>query len=162
MTIWKYVKVGGAWRYKAAVEIDGKLMPNMVRVDGKPEVHAEGSYYMRLNKQWIRLDSMPNSVLETQERLLALDLARTHGLVPPEAPKITGSLRDAIEPYLAGYGVGKAKKTVNGMRRTLEAFVAVVGNKRLSAMTESDVMRYWQHVVDNSRTSSWRTASNEC
>jgi hypothetical protein len=35
MSVWKYVKVNGAWRYKAAIEDKGKIIPNMVRVDGK-------------------------------------------------------------------------------------------------------------------------------
>jgi hypothetical protein len=35
MSVWKYVKVEGVWRYKAAIEDKGKLLPNMVRVNGK-------------------------------------------------------------------------------------------------------------------------------
>jgi hypothetical protein len=31
MSVWKYVKVKGAWRYKAAIEDKGKIIPNMVR-----------------------------------------------------------------------------------------------------------------------------------
>lgn len=34
MSVWKYVKVDGAWRYKAAIEAKGKIVPNMVRVNG--------------------------------------------------------------------------------------------------------------------------------
>ena len=162
MSVWKYVKVDGAWRYKAAIEDKGKIIPNMVRVDGKVEFHEEGTYYFRSGRQWIKLDAMPASTQEARERLQAHDLAVKHGLVPADQPTRSSSIRDAIEPYLAGYAPGHQPKTVNGLRTTLNKFVAVIGNKRVSAVTRDDVKRYWQHVVDTSRTNSWRTASNEC
>jgi len=30
VSVWKYVKVEGVWRYKDAIEDKGKLLPNMV------------------------------------------------------------------------------------------------------------------------------------
>lgn len=162
MSVWKYVKVDGAWRYKAAIETKGKIVPNMVRVNGKVEYHSEGSYYFRNGRQWIKLDAMPESTQSAEEGLQARDLAVKHGLLPPEPPKLAGSLADAIPAYLAGYAPGHQAKTVNGIKRTLEAFVACVGNKRLATITEDDVKKFWQCVVDGSKTSSWRTAYNEC
>jgi hypothetical protein len=152
MSVWKYVKVKGAWRYKAAIEDKGKIIPNMVRVDGKVEFHEEGTYYFRSGRQWIKLDAMPTSTQEARERLQAHDLAVKHGLVPANQPTRSSSIRDAIEPYLAGYAPGHQTKTVNGVRTTLNKFAAVIGNKRVSAVTKDDVKRYWQHVVDTSRT----------
>ncbi len=56
MSVWKYVKVHGTWHYKAAIEDKGKIIPNMVRVDGKVEFHEEGTYYFRSGRQWIKLE----------------------------------------------------------------------------------------------------------
>jgi integrase len=162
MSVWKYVKVDGVWRYKRAIEDKGKIIPNMVRVDGKVEFHEEGTYYFRSGRQWIRLDAMPTSTLEARELLQAHDLAVKHGIVAADQPTQSSCLRDAIEPYLEGYAPGHQTKTVKGLRTTLNEFVAVIGNKRLSAVTKDDVKRFWQRVVDDSPTNSWRTAYNEC
>jgi hypothetical protein len=80
MSVWKYVQVKGAWRYKAAIEDKGKIIPNMVRVDGKVEFHEESTYYFRSGRQWIKLDALPTSTQEARERLQAHDLAVKHGL----------------------------------------------------------------------------------
>jgi hypothetical protein len=85
MSVWKYVKVDGAWRYKAAIEDKGKIVPNMVRVKGQVEFHEEGTYYFRSGRQWIRLDAMPTSTQEARERLQAHDQAVKHGLMPADA-----------------------------------------------------------------------------
>ena len=74
MSVWKYVKVHGTWHYKAAIEDKGKIIPNMVRVDGKVEFYEEGPYYFRSGRQWIKLDAMPTSTQEARERLQAHDL----------------------------------------------------------------------------------------
>ena len=162
MSVWKYVKVDGKWRYKAAIEDNGKIVANMVRVRGQVEFHEEGTYYFRSGRRWIKLDAMPASTKEARERLQAHDLAVKHGILPSDQPKAADSIRDAIEPYLTGYAPGHQTKTVNGLRTTLNKFLAVIGNKRVSAVAKDDVKRYWQHVVDASPTNSWRTAFNEC
>jgi hypothetical protein len=61
MSVWKYVKVNGAWRYKAAIEDKGKIIPNMVRVDGKVEVHEEGTYYFRSHRCTLQYSPEPLS-----------------------------------------------------------------------------------------------------
>jgi hypothetical protein len=114
MSVWKYVKVDGAWRYKAAIENKGKIVPNMVRVNGQVEFHDEGTYYFRSGRQWIRLDAVPTSTQEARELLQAHDLAVKHGIVAADQPTLSSSLRDAIEPYLEGYAPGHQTKTVNG------------------------------------------------
>ncbi len=53
VSFWKYVKVEGKWRYKACVMDRGVPVNNMVLVDERTEYHGEGSYYLRVKKQWI-------------------------------------------------------------------------------------------------------------
>jgi len=79
MSVWKYVKVDGVWRYKAAIEDKGKIVPNMVRVSGQVEFHEEGTYYFRSGRRWVRLDAMPASTQEARERLL--DWIMHHGVL---------------------------------------------------------------------------------
>ena len=46
-TIWKYVKIGENWRYcKPVVAANGAIKPHWVLVDGRPEEHKEGNYYI--------------------------------------------------------------------------------------------------------------------
>src|ERR1700745_2656515 len=59
MSVWKYVKVDGVWRYKRAIEDKGKIIPNMVRVDGKVEFHEEGTYYFRSGRTVCPADGFP-------------------------------------------------------------------------------------------------------
>jgi hypothetical protein len=126
------------------------------------EFHEEGTYYFRSGRQWVRLGGMPTSTQEARERIQAHDLAVMHGLVPADQPKAVDSIRDSIEPYLAGYAPGHQTKTVSGLRTTLNKLVVVIGNKRVSAVTKGDLKRFWQKVVDENPTNSWRTAHNEC
>jgi hypothetical protein len=53
VSFWKYVKVEGKWRYKVCVMDRGVPVNNMVLVDERTEYHGEGSYYLRVKKQWI-------------------------------------------------------------------------------------------------------------
>lgn len=39
LSVWKYVKVDDTWRYKAAIEDNGRVVPNMARVRGQVEFH---------------------------------------------------------------------------------------------------------------------------
>ncbi|HYB62044.1 MAG TPA: hypothetical protein VEH50_11270 [Methylomirabilota bacterium] len=56
-TLYKYVKVDGAWRYcKAAYHDKVKIKTDIVFVnvkEGLVEKHPEGRYYMSHNGQWI-------------------------------------------------------------------------------------------------------------
>jgi hypothetical protein len=95
MSVWKYVKVDGARRYKAAIEDKSKILPNMVRVNGQVEFHDEGTYYFSSGRQLIRLDATSTSAQEARERLQAHDLAVKHGLGTADQPVRSSSVRDA-------------------------------------------------------------------
>jgi hypothetical protein len=75
---------------------------------------------------------MPASTQEARERLEVHELAVKHGLVSADQPRRSSSIRDTIEPYLAGYAPGHQTKTVNGVRTTLNKFVAVIGTYLLA------------------------------
>ena len=75
---------------------------------------------------------MPASTQEARERLEVHELAVKHGLVSADQPRRSSSIRDAIEPYLAGYAPGHQTKTVNFVRTTLNKFVAVIGTYLLA------------------------------
>ena len=54
-SIWKCVKVGGQWGYKAAAYANNnRIRPDLVIVDGHEEAHPEGNYYLYHSGNWAR------------------------------------------------------------------------------------------------------------
>src|SRR5450759_2459655 len=47
VSVWKYVKIGDRWRYcKLVCGANNKIKPHWVYVNGKPEEHPEGNFYI--------------------------------------------------------------------------------------------------------------------
>src|SRR5579864_5781874 len=76
-TLYKYVKVGGTWRYcKAAYHDNSKIKPDIVFVNVKQallEKHPEGRYYMSHNGQWLDAGTDALDAQRKRKRRLALD-----------------------------------------------------------------------------------------
>jgi integrase/recombinase XerD len=149
VSIWKYVKVGGTWRYKAAVMDRGVPVANMVLVDGRSEYHAEGTYYLRVKKQWLRAGNTPQDVIDASLKL-------AEGKPQEAKPK---TLREEMDEFMNAYSVGKSTKTVYAMKQVLDRF-AELCDSPVRQITKEDVQRYWQWEVDHSPTHSLRTAHN--
>src|ERR1035437_2869814 len=112
ISIWKYVKVRGAWRYKAAVMDRGVPVVNMVLVDGRSEYHGEGTYYLRFKKQWIRAGDTPQEVMDTSLRLME----------NKPIAAVSKPLRQEMDEFLIAYSVGKSAKTIYAMKQVLHRF----------------------------------------
>jgi hypothetical protein len=133
MSVSKRVKIQGVWKFKTAVEVDGRIVQHMVLVDGNVQRHPEGHYYYRLNEgKWVKLDACPESNKKARERVQVHPLPIEHGLISPLETGRTNSVRDAIEPYLTSYTPGRMKKTVEGMRRTLNPAPAIASSRCLN------------------------------
>ena len=99
MSVSKRVKIQGVWKFKTAVEVDGRIVQHMVLVDGNVRRHPEGHYYYRLNEgKWVKLDACPESNKKARERVQVHPLPIEHGLISPLETGRTSSVRDAIEP----------------------------------------------------------------
>lgn len=81
VNIHKYVKVSDKWRFAPAQLVNNKLKFDWVLIDGEPQRHAEGTYYI----EWYeggqrRRQSVKDSadVLEQARRkAIALDAGKT-------------------------------------------------------------------------------------
>jgi len=116
VSFWKYVKVEGKWRYKVCVMDRGVPVNNMVLVDERTEYHGEGSYYLRVKKQWITAALQVHSTEGAHSAWIgALPQAgrpkNTHGLSPSAVFLLSAGLRtiykisqdpDRPEPQPAG------------------------------------------------------------
>jgi hypothetical protein len=93
ISIWKYVKISGTWRYKAAVMDRGVPVANIVLVDERSEYHSEGTYYLRFKKQWIRAGNTPQEVMDTSLRLME----------NKPVAAVSKSLREEMDEFLTTY-----------------------------------------------------------
>jgi len=141
-TLYKYVKLGdGSWRYKkAAFYSNGKIKPNVVvdgkNAQGKPieELHAEGSYKMNHNGNWLDAGT---DALEAQRRRNTLldreELKRLRGMDSHPIPTLTQTadrltLSTAAEKYFSNCEKrGLDSKTVRKYRAAVEPFIQHCG-----------------------------------
>ena len=76
-TLYKYVKVGGTWRYcKAAYHDNAKIKSDIVFVsvrEGLLEKHPEGRYYMSHNGSWIDAGTDALEAQRKRKQHLSLD-----------------------------------------------------------------------------------------
>ena len=104
VNILKYVKVADKWRFAPAQTQNNKLKQDWVLVDGSPERHAEGTYYIEWYENGVRRrQSVKDSseVLE-QARRKAIELdAGKAGIVLAESEEGQGlRVWDAVKAYL--------------------------------------------------------------
>jgi integrase/recombinase XerD len=89
-SIYKYCRTDAGWRYcKAAFHPNGKIKPNIVLLRGKEEKHAEGSYFLNYNNQWIAVgDDASEAQRKRMLRLNQVEYARLSGrsLALPRPP----------------------------------------------------------------------------
>lgn len=150
--IYRYVRTKKGWRYCPAVLDKGMPVTNLVMVDGAHEVHAEGNYYLRHGRQWIKAGKTPQDVIDATLRLSQPEAATPEPL----------ALWQQMARFEEHYGVGKSEKTRHAMHLVLKNFLACVQGKASCAqdVTKEDVAWYWQWEVDHSPTHSLRTAHN--
>ena len=141
-TLYKYVKLGdGSWRYKkAAFYSNGKIKPNVVvdgkNAQGKPieELHAEGSYKMNHNGNWLDAGA---DALEAQRRrnarLDAEEFQRLRGTASAPSPTMQPTfdrltLSAAAEKYFSNCEKrGLDSKTVRKYRAAVDPFIQHCG-----------------------------------
>jgi hypothetical protein len=117
---------------------NNKLKPLYPVVDGKPEHHPEGSYFLRYagadgKRVWRPVGNDPQLALtEKQNREMSLGAQAIGVEVVADAPAPKRTiLSDAIKEYLAEVKEAKAKKTLLAYTLTLNLFAAVVKRESL-------------------------------
>jgi len=138
-TLYKYVKVNGAWRYrKAAFHDNGKIKPDVVFVNVKQaliEKHPEGPYFMNHNGQWIDASTDALEAQRKRKQRLALDefhrlsgksSAQSSIALPDDSGQIT--LSAAAEKYFENCEArGLDPETIRKYRAAVDPFVEHCG-----------------------------------
>ena len=175
VSIWKHVRLAdGKWRYcRPVLDARGKIVPDMVIINGVEERHAEGGYYICFYNPaltWQKCGLKPADAVAAAERQRALFKAMEHGIVErPKKDQTAGAIDEAVAAYLeeleAKVGNGsKRPGTYNSSKQVLREFQAYCerkGKRSLSKITKLDLLNYagWAH--QQSPTKSRRTANTK-
>ena len=153
-SIYKYCRTDAGWRYcKAVFHPNGKIKPNIVLVRGKEEKHAEGSYFLNYNNQWIAVgDDASEAQRKRMLRLNQMEYARFSGrsLAAASAgqPGVVEfsrrkNIKDEVEAYLANLELAKRPhRTVQSKRRFLTTFLGIVPRKFANEFRRDDVLTF--------------------
>src|SRR5579862_3488830 len=102
-SIYKYVRTAKGWRYcRPAYGKNNRLKPDTVLVDGREEVHPEGTYYLNVEGRWEKCGkTVIDAQAEQTRRLARQRYTRETGESLPEPEQNGELLSVAIEVYLA-------------------------------------------------------------
>jgi integrase len=153
-SIYKYCRTNAGWRYcKAVFHPNGKIKPNIVLVRGEEEKHAEGSYFLNYNNQWIAVgDDASEAQRKRMLRLNQMEYARLSGRSlaaasagQPSVVEFSGRkiIKDEVEAYLANLELAKRPhRTVQSKRRFLATFLSIVPRKFADEFRREDVLTF--------------------
>jgi integrase len=163
VSVWKYVRIGTNWRYcKPAHSANNKIKPDVVLVNGSPEHHPEGNYYLRSSAgkgSWRKIGPKAADAVRAAEYEESLLAAKAMGLPikEPEAPSLL--LSASSWGYLEDYKLSQRPESYNLMKQTLEEFIGFVKKSNVADVTRIDLLKYKQWLVNRGR--SVRTAGNK-
>jgi hypothetical protein len=163
VSIYKVVKVDGKWRYAKPVEKNGKVVPDLVIVDGKPEQHPEGSYYIsfyeRSQKRFKKAGKKPVDALRAKEDMEFRLHGRKRGFDIPLEDDAKLTVNAAIHTYLQEMKLTRRDRTYVQMESTLNEFADNAKRLYLQDVEKLDLHRYADWVLKRGR--SKRTARNK-
>lgn len=175
VSIWKHVRLAdGKWRYcRPVLDAKGKIVPDMVRVNGSEERHAEGTYcicFYNPRLTWRTCGLKPADAVAAAERQRALFKAMEHGIVQrPSRAQTMGTIEEAVSAYLEELEArvrngSKRPRTYAACKQILREFQSYCerrGKKGLSKITKLDLLNYAGWAYEQSRTKSRRTANTK-
>jgi integrase/recombinase XerD len=163
VSVWKYVKVGSRWKYsKPVMGRNHKPKPHWAMVNGKPEYHPEGNFYISYRegrkKIWKKIGPNPSDAVHAAYVEKSILNAKSLGVqIKPEVPKLDYDAQ--MWKFLNDYKLSQSLESHALMRQTLEEFRKVCKKAILSDITREDFLRYKQWLIARGR--SLRTAGNK-
>ena len=163
VSVWKYVKVGDRWKYCKPVKgRNNKIKPHWALVDGKPERHPEGNFYISYRegtkKVWKKIGPTPSDAVNAAAIEKSILNAKALGVqIKPELPKLDYDAQ--MWKFLNDYKLSQSLESHGLMKQTLSEFRQVIKKALLSDLTREDFLRYKQWLIGRGR--SLRTAGNK-
>ena len=153
VNILKYIKVGDKWRFAPVQTQNNKLKQDWVLVDGSPERHAEGTYYIEWYENGVRRRQSvkdTNEVLE-QARRKAIELdAGKAGIELAESEEGQGlRVSDAVKDYLKEIEPPQREpRTYGAYRQCLELFAQNCRKTYLHDVTREDILGFIRKLYE--------------
>src|SRR5271169_3617121 len=163
VSVWKYVKVGKRWKYcKPVMGRNNKIKPHWALVNGKPEQHPEGNFYISYRdgkkKIWKKIGPNPSDAVHAAYVEKSILNAKSLGVqIKPEVPKLDYDAQ--MWKFLNDYKLSQSLESHGLMKQTLEEFRKFSKKALLSDITREDFLRYKQWLIGRGR--SLRTAGNK-
>src|SRR5271168_3486411 len=154
----KYVKVRGTvsetWRFCPVVRTgNGRVRPDYVLIDGRPELHKEGAYYIEwyLDGKRYResVGKNPSEAFAVAARKTLVLRNQALGSEIVGADKRTGTtLAEACREFLEETRQHHRPKTYSQYKTALEYFLQSCREKPLSSVERTDVMSFMGFLTD--------------
>jgi len=163
VSVWKYVKVGKRWKYcRPVMGRNHKFKPHWAMVNGKPEHHPEGNFYISYRdgkkKIWKKIGPAPSEAVNAAEIEKSILNAKALGVpIKPEVPKLDYNAQ--MWKFLNDYKLSQSLESHELMKQTLSEFRQFSKRTLLSDITREDLLRYKQWLIGRGR--SLRTAGNK-
>jgi len=149
----RVIKNGKSSFCKPVYQSKGRLKPQYAMVDGEPEHHKEGIYYVRFGadggkQQYDLVGKDPYIALDKLEEKKRWLRDRERRVVPqtPANAKTEGSrlsMDDAVEQYYKNlYSQGKDPKTIRAYKVAVEEFRKSYAKKLLSEIGRQDLIDF--------------------
>ena len=142
VSVWKYVKVGSRWKYcKPVYGRNHKIKPHWALVNGNPEQHPEGNFYISYRegkkKIWKKIGASPSDAVYAAYVEKSILNAKALGVqIKPELPKLDYDAQ--MWKFLNDYKLSQSLESHALMRQTLEEFRTVCKKAILSDITRED------------------------
>ena len=153
VNILKYVKVAGKWRFATARTSNNKLKMDWVLIDGKPERHPEGTYYIEWyeNKRRCRHSVKDSGEVLEQARRKTIELdAEKAGI---EVADVDGGDRvrvaDAVADYLKEIEPPQREpKTYKAYKHCLELFAQTCRKTYVQDVQREDLLQFIRKLYE--------------
>ena len=151
VNIIKYVKHADRWRFApVARRFSGSIHWDYVLIDGLPQPHPEGKYFIEWREGGVRrrksVGSIPSVILAEAQRQRALLDAKAAGIevAESESKPLTRQLflADAIERYLRDVKMNKSESTFRHYSHTLDLFKKSLAKATVDAIDRDDMMDF--------------------
>src|SRR5260370_26284822 len=154
----KYVKLRGAasekWRFCPVVRTgNGRIRPDYVLIDGRPELHKEGAYYIEwyLDGRRYResVGKNPSEAFAVAERKAQVLKNQALGIEIVGEDKQTGAtLAEACREFLEETRQHHRPKTYSQYKAALEYFRQSCREQPLSNIERTDLMTFMGFLAD--------------
>jgi integrase/recombinase XerD len=165
----KRVELAHGWRYCPVIlSANGRVKPDVVLVNGKPETHKEGAYYLewREGSRRVRLSvgkDPADASARRQRKEAELNAINNGAMIVPEKGNGAKSVSASVADYLEETKLTKKPKTLAAYSTALSYFVESCHKLNIEEIDRKDLLKFHAFLRDEkeqSPRSCWNKFAN--